>query len=421
MNLNKSFFQEQQQANKSKKKVSPDTLHNLGLSGNQELNIENTLDDLRKTIPNIVIAKSTIYVEFEQNFFQMQRMLKKHRYIMASGVYQQLQYSPQFINKKVLKPSSIKFKNIYRPYQGEDLSNKTLFVSRTGGIGDLLFIKPNLEFLKKQYPTCNIKFACGPQYQDMLKNWDCIDKVYDLPIEFIPFMNADYHAIFEGVIERCKEAETTNAYELFTRWLNLNLPPELLIPSQEPEEDIVEKCKEILKGWDILGEKFFITQIRASSPIRTPSTTFWTTLFDKLVDKGYHIIVSDSPFQEENIQKFIDSFSRPNYLHNFTKKSENLKYLIAMISLANLSISTDSALIHISQSVNTPAFGIYGPFPGNIRLSTYKNVDWVDAKRSCAPCFIHSLNPCPNSVNGISPCYNNINIDEVVERIERLI
>ena len=143
MNLNKSFFQEQQQANKSKKKVSPDTLHNLGLSGNQKLSIENTLDDLRKTIPNIVIAECTTYVEFEQNFFEKQKMLKRNRYVMASGVYQQLQYSPQ-LNKKILKPSTIKFKNIYRPYQGEDLSDKTLFVSRTGGIGDLLFIKPNL-------------------------------------------------------------------------------------------------------------------------------------------------------------------------------------------------------------------------------------------------------------------------------------
>lgn len=420
MNLNKLFFQSQQNANSNKKQISMDTLYQLGLPGNRELKVENTLEDLRNTIPNIVIAKCTTYVEFEQNFFKKQRMLKKHKYVMASAVFQQLQFSPK-INKKILKAANIKFKNIYHPYRGEDLTDKTLFVSRTGGIGDLLFIKPNLDFLKEEYPTCEIKFACGPQYQAMLKNWDCIDEVYDLPIDFAPFLDADYHAIFEGVIERCKEAEVTNAYKLFTKWLNLNLPNELLIPSQEPEEVEIEKCKDILKEWGIFGKKFFITQIRASSPIRTPSTSFWVNLFSKLVDRGYHIIISDSPYQEENIQTFIDSFPKPDFLHNFTKKSENLKYLIAMTSLSNLSISTDSALIHIAQSVNTPSFGIYGPFPGHVRLSTYKNVDWIDAKRQCTPCFIHSLSPCPESVNGISPCYDNININEVVERIERLI
>ena len=109
---------------------------------------------------------------------------------------------------EILKPARMQFKNIYRPYNGQDLTNKTILVTRQGGIGDLLFIQPNLIYLKEKYPSCTIKFACGPQYQSMIEEWDCIDEILDLPFpvdEMFTF-NSDYQLVFEGVIERCKEA-----------------------------------------------------------------------------------------------------------------------------------------------------------------------------------------------------------------------
>jgi hypothetical protein len=55
-------------------------------------------------------------------------------------------------------------------------------------------------------------------------------------------------------------------------------------------------------------------------------------------------------------------------------------------------------------------------------MKTYPNVDWVDAERSCAPCFLHGQDPCPQAgPDGYSPCYDNINHDEVVERIGKLL
>jgi ADP-heptose:LPS heptosyltransferase len=422
-NLNQIFFRQQRRANVNNRPISPVVLHQLGLPIEDKFVVENTLEDLKKTVPRIVVGECVVNAEFQQNFFKFQNIIKKQKYVMSAGVYQQLQYNPVFKQnkQKVLKPANIKFKNIYKPYYGESLDNKTLFVSRTGGIGDLCFIQPNLLYLKETYPSSTIKFACGPQYQDMIRNWDCIDEVLDLPSPFSAFFSADYHAIFEGVIERCKEAETNNAYELFTRWLNLNLSTDRLVPKQNPIPEIVEECKEILKEWNLLDEPFLITQIRASSPIRTPSYKFWIKLFDKLTSKGHKIIIADSPFQESNIESFIKMVSKPEMLFNFTKKSSNLQYLIAMVSLSKMSISTDSALIHIAQSLDIPSFGFYGPFPGKIRLSTYHNVDWIDAKMECAPCFIHSSNPCKHSIDGSPPCYNNINLDEAVERIEGLL
>jgi ADP-heptose:LPS heptosyltransferase len=92
-----------------------------------------------------------------------------------------------------------------------------------------------------------------------------------------------------------------------------------------------------------------------------------------------------------------------------------------MAALSKCCVSTDSSLMHIAASLGVPAFGLYGPFPGEVRLTTYDKVDWINAKKECAPCFQHGPNPCKYSTNGHSNCYDNIDLDDCVTRIEGLI
>ena len=402
------------------KPITKSQLHQLGI-GNTTLTKVNSLEELRETTPNIVVGDCVRYIRFVQNRFKNQELFRKNRYVMALGVYQQLHYIPDNHNIRVLKPSTIKFRNLYKPYLGQDLNNKTLLISRTGGIGDLLFIKPNLNFIKEKYPTCTINFCCGPQYQPMVETWDCIDNLLDLPFVVSHLFRSNYHGIFEGVIERTREAETTNAYNLFSRWLGLDLPDELLRPKQEAKPKKVEECKEILKTWKLDDKSFFITQVRASSPIRSPRPSFWQKVINVLTDKGHNILITDSPHQSDNVDRFIQSLKNQKRVFNFCKYSKSVDYTIAMVSLSQLSISTDSALIHIAQSLGIPAFGIYGPFPAFVRLKTYKNVDWVEGKCEAGPCFLHGRNPCPKNEGGYPVCYDNINIEEIVEKVEKLI
>lgn len=399
------------------KPITNDLLRQLGM---KELTLRHvqSLDELRKDPPNIVIGECIRGVTFEQNKFKEQQLKKRVRYVMALGIYQQLHY---IYGRRILKPSGMKFKNLYRPYTGQNLDDKSLLVTRTGGVGDLLFIQPNLVYLKEKFPTCNIKFACGPQYQAMVETWDCIDEVLDLPFTVTQLINSDYHAVFEGVIERCNEAKTSNAYNLFSKWLELNLPDEKLRPKQKPKEEKVEECLEILKEWDLENKPFIVIQIRASSPVRTPRPSFWINLIDKLTDRDFNILITDSPHQSENIEKFISGLDNKHLIFNFCEHSKSIDYTIAITSLSKLAISTDSALIHIAQSVGTPIFGIYGPFPAFVRLKTYKNVDWVEGKLDCSPCFIHGQKPCPKSRGDYSPCYDTIDLYETVEKIGRLV
>jgi ADP-heptose:LPS heptosyltransferase len=397
--------------------VPESSLRNFGLNTKAPI-IVKKLEDLRNNPPNIVIALCLRTTGFIQNKFKNQVMHKKQRYVMGLGVYKQLWYDTSR-NIKLLKPATVKFNRVYKPYIGQDLDDKTLLVTRTGGIGDLLFIQPNLKYLKEKYPTCKIIFACGPQYQAMVEDWDCIDTILDLPFNFNQLVEADYHALFEGVIERCEEAANTNAYRLFTTWLGINLPDELLVPHQPVKDIRLEFCKKFLSDNNIT-DPFILLQIRSSSPIRTPSLQFWKKVIEIIVDKGHTVIITDSPHKHVEIDAFIRTLDPEiqDKVINFTKESQAIDYTIALTSLAGCILSPDSSLIHLAAAVGKPGVGIYGAFPGEIRLSTYSNIDWIMATKDCSPCFLHGSQPCKFTVNGTHPlCYETIDVNEVVKKI----
>jgi len=416
-NVETSFWK-QDATKRQFKPVSASKMRELGLT-HSNVKMVQKLEELRESPPNIIIGESARNTKFVQNWFKEQKLNKKGKYVMGLGVYQQLHFDFN-TNQKILKPSTLKFKKMYKPYLGQELEDETILVFRTGGIGDLLFIQPNLNYLKEKYPNCYIKFACGPQYQAMIETWDCIDEVLDLPFNVSHLQKSKYHMLFEGVIERCKEAETTNAYHLFSRWLGLDLPKELLIPRQLPKEELVNECQNILDEWGV--KDFLIMQLRASSPVRTPRPEFWVSLIDKLTDAGFNIMLTDNPRQAKEVDNFIKLVKNKDKVFNFCEKSVSLDYTIALASMAQGTVGTDSAMMHIAASMEVPCYGIYGPFPGHIRLKTYPKADWVDAEKSCAPCYLHGHKPCPKAgVDGFSPCYDTLNIDEIVKDVEDLI
>ena len=184
------------------------------------------------------------------------------------------------------------------------------------------------------------------------------------------------------------------------------------------KEELVEKCSQVLFPWlmNYDDSDFIVMQLRASSPIRTPRHEFWIKLINGLNKKGIKVALTDNPRQTDNIATFIEMLDEPLMNFNFCEHSESIDYTIALTSLSNGIVATDSALNHIAASLDKKCYGIYGPFPGHIRLKTYPLAKWVDAKRHCAPCFIHGHKPCPHaSVEGYSPCY-----DELIDTDEKL-
>ena len=85
-------------------------MRRLGLK-TDNVNHVDTLEELRLSPPNIIIAEASKNVKFVQNWFKEQELRKKVSYVMGLGVFQQLHFDSQTGNSKLLKPSKIKFNN----------------------------------------------------------------------------------------------------------------------------------------------------------------------------------------------------------------------------------------------------------------------------------------------------------------------
>ena len=115
------------------------------------------------------------------------------------------------------------------------------------------------------------------------------------------------------MIERCEEAKTENAYRLFTKWMGLNLPDEKLMPIQKPKSEQVEKVKKVLNDWGLNDKPFILTQLRASSPIRTPRPQVWANIINGLIEKGNCVIITDSNHYKDGIDTFINEMIKDEY------------------------------------------------------------------------------------------------------------
>jgi len=402
------------------KPISDLEFKKLGISRDNIFSHATNMQDLAVQSPNIIIAECLRKCEFMQNKFKLQRLLKKNKYVMSLSVYRQLHFSENY-GGKVLRPSGKRFNDLYKPYKGQNLDGKRLLIWRTGGIGDLCFIQPNMIHLKETYPTCEIYFACGPQYHAMVETWDCIDKLITLPFNYLQLVRADYHMTFEGVIERCEEAKTENAYRLFTDWMGLNLPDEKLIPKQKPKEVEVEKASKILSDWGLKDESFVLAQLRASSPIRTPRPQVWANTINGLIKRGYNVVITDSNQYADGINTFINEMiDDKDKVFNYAPHSETLDCTIALTSLAKVVVCIDSALVHISASMGIKSVPIYGPFPSKIRTSTYQGLsDPIECDDvPCAPCYIHGHTPCKHSVDEHGICFDKIKYDELFDKVK---
>ncbi len=108
------------------KRITPTVMRGLGLKSS-DIKMVKTLEELKESPPNIIIAKAAKHTSFVQNWFKEQSLHKKQKYVMGLGVFQQLHFNTKS-NQKLLRPGGIKFKNLYKPYVGQPVDGKTVLV-----------------------------------------------------------------------------------------------------------------------------------------------------------------------------------------------------------------------------------------------------------------------------------------------------
>lgn len=368
------------------------------------------------------IATVTRDYNFLINGFVVKKFEKNKSYIMSEMLMKDIMHAGG--NKLFAAIRDID-NSVYKKYNGENLSGKTIAIWRTGGMGDLCFITPYLKKIKELYTDSKIIFGCGIQYSDVMSKHKYIDEFHNLPIDLDTLAKADYHLMFEGLIEGNKEAELVNAYDLFGKVFNIILEDNEKIPNLSVEEENLNFIKS-------LEEKFITVEnpikigihIKTSSIIRDVPVRFWKNLIYKLLNYDKRIciyLIGSQEDSEVGNQITIPTIGAGRVLPLY-QVTRGFRDSVAAISLIDVIVGGDSSGLHIASAFEKPIIGLFGAFKSELRLKHYKRAIGIDAKTKCSPCFLHGNQPCDYSdFKGNSYCMMIFEDDKVIDEIMMLL
>ena len=392
-------------------------IQNLGYSIEQfrDLGIfPQTINEFRDRIPQMVAGK---FLVNGKTYLQGRYIQVKRNSILIMDLLDFIKIYHSSQGTAITGLSLVR--DHFRIYQGELIgSDKLLFWSFGCGIGDLLFISTILNFIKDKNPKSKITWALPREYHSFVRSFNIVDDVISTPFDSKYLVTSKFHLHFDTLINHFRKGKVGNCYELMNEFANTNIPKEDL----RPEILVMPQAQKFINKMN-LG-KYIVLHLNTSSPMRNPNMKFKLSILDKLLmqyNDNLKVLFVDSADKKKDIDLLIDSCIDPNKCINLAGKTRSMMEVAAVLKNAKCVVSVDTSIIHIATAVGTPIYGIYGPFSGEQRLSTYNNCKWVNGTCPISPCRLHQQEPCPQSVDAFSPCYNSINLDNCIEEIKTLI
>lgn len=382
---------------------------------------QKTLKDIMDNPPGFVLAKVINNVTFDIDHSHM-KVLKNEVLALPFYLYKRLRQSNDGKNIPILEPFAGKMHEYIKKYTGkENLDNKKLLVVRTGGIGDIIFTQSIIKMIKEKHPTCTINYATIKRHMPALGLFprNLVEAAVPIPFNLQILKDHDYHLFFEGVIERCEEAEKVNCYDLFSKVAGFKFDPKY-----NPDIHLDKFLYDSLKPF--IPPKTIMLQYRASSILRSLPTPKIIDIIIKLQELGFYIGLIDSPENSVLVQKFIDTTPAVNPIKtlNLAQYSNSIMHGAALCALCDGAITIDSSFSHIASAMNKPVLTVYGPFKGDLRMKYYPTGTWIEPDpnwNECNkfPCFFHEDNAhqCPYLAKGEAPgCINSISPDDIVNK-----
>lgn len=328
-------------------------------------------------------------------------MKRNKAYVMADPLAQQMAQQ----HKGAVRRFEI-FEPHYKPYMGQNLDNKSIAIWRTGGFGDLLFITPIVEYLKRRYPTCKISVATSKRFRDVWQNNPNIDPrtcSFSLPISLDFISKHNYTGIFEGTIESSKTDDQFCAIDAFAFNLGIfDMPLELKRPRyylKKSEINVAKNKVRSASGFNIYTDPYICFQWKSSSILRDyPYEKLVAAMFELQKRTGYKIAILTHP----NYRQLIDHEVKMAQEH-VMQSEVPLDYInlagvtsyrqsAGVLALSAGIVGIDSSLAHLAAALGVPSVSIYGPFKAEWRTAYNQNNISLQNRASCpnAPCAYHT-------------------------------
>ena len=410
---------------KEQQYLRTDTIFNLGFTVEEFKQLTNKPDitkDYYKLNPEYAVCKFKVDADIPNLENRTVKVTKDSYYMLKLVDFISL------FNKGKVTPTNL-FKKKYNPYRGQDLTRSSILIwMYGGGFGDLLFLQGVLKHLKAKYPTCVFSIAVGQHQVEYVKSFGLFQNVYTTPLPAVPLLEHEYHICFDHLL-RSEEGKTANAYDLYSKHIKLNKQQAQLYPDipvlPERKNYISRLFKSHLKG--VQKDNYIVVQFSTSTRTRNPRFDFRLKVLNELIStygNDYIFMFTDSSNRQDDIDFLIQKSIDPSKCRTFIGYNRDILDTVALLEQSALVVSVDTGLIHIGAAVGTPVYGIYGPFPGKIRLSTYRNCKWIEPKTkelTCTPCCRHDWDLCDNAEHEYPVCYDYIDVNQIVSDVGSLL
>lgn len=288
---------------------------------------------------------------------------------------------------------------------------KTALFIRSRGLGDIIMTIPSVDKFREMNPDWQITYMANSQYRELCSAFG-IDNfipndtyVDDSNYEQFILDNSKYSTQFGKVVDWtfCPETspyqKTESRVSLFASKAGFKSVPPLRTPKLERDDQVDSLVR---------GSKKIAFAYEATCSARTMDREFATTLCETIAasDPSIQIYVVGNSERIESDSNQINDLGT----------SLTLKQLLYLIDCMDAVISTDTGILHIAAAVKKPTVAIFGSIPPNLRTSEYTHrieaVYQSSIYTSC-PCF--DVGCCGR------PCLNAISIDEVKQKIGKLL
>lgn len=354
---------------------------------------------------------------------------------------------------------------------------RKVLVIQTAFLGDLLLSVPLLKRLRSQIPQVEIHLICRKGFGDVLKKTKVIDQAFEIQKK----NKKSYQGVLKMVSENDYEL-LISPHESFTtawmvsqikcarkisyrKWWNflffnerikkdLTLPDSLrqmsLLKNHDPDLSVKllewQKAEQLWKSSERKGNGQLSVVPEWASPVVTPflspaevgqkfsllkplvclfpgsvwATKQWTEngyveLGQRLAEK-FQVVVMGGPGEEALATRVAEKIPSSQNLAGHC----NLEETLAILAMAELVVTNDSAGQHLAALAGTKTVSIFGPtiLPFGFRPWNSRAIVVERVGLSCRPCGKHGPMKCPI---GTHECMKSIASNEVYRACEKLL
>ena len=311
-----------------------------------------------------------------------------------------------------------------------------ILFNRISGLGDILMTTAIVDEIRKRYPDANISYRTN--HPELLEDNPDIDEIITANLIFVD--NGEYDKVIDldfcvesGLVDsrgKATEEDYMNVtrIKLFFKATGLETPeyPKMKYVIK-PEED--QYARNIIKN--LKGHHTVIYSLNSVSAIRTYPIDLSIEVIKSLLEQHINIIIIGNNYEiwgkyPDNFNdyyfKHIKEFNKEYFLDMTDKTS--VREMLALIGNSNLTISSDTGVLHATYAIGIPAIGLFGNIDPMLRCYYYDNVRTLYHPMNCSDCGDRGIimdKQCPSIGdirNGVvtaigARCMRNINSKEV--------